>query len=210
MEPQVTILPERSAGRLQDTSRSWRLLKRFLPLGLGLLVGGITFYVSFFENPGADPASKISSFESNLKTYIREAARQNLILTPPESYGFDMVAPRELRDELRVLKDSWDRFRDYDNRNLARLKVKYSVDKYNTEKGLSPLMYTSEELDLLEQPDGWQRLSYFHLLVESLKNTIIAFVCTFAVAYILVIVFAFCWWFFIDRLRDISKAIRGG
>lgn len=206
----MTILPERSTRRSQDTSQSWRLLKRFFPLGLALLVGGIFFYERFFESSGADPASYISSFESNLKTYIREASRQNLILTPPESYSFDMDAPRELRNELRLLKDSWDRLRNYDNRNLARLKVKYSIDQYNIQKGLSPLQFTSEELDLLDQPDGWRRLNYFNHLVESLKHTLLAFICTFIVAYILVIVFAFCWWFFIDRLRDISKAIRGG
>jgi hypothetical protein len=210
MEPQVTILHERPAERYHDTSRSWRLLKRFLPLGLSFLAGGLAFYISFFESSSADPASNISSFESNLKAYIREAARQNLILSPPESSSFDMDAPRELRGELRLLKESMIKLEDYDNRELARLKVKYSVDQYNIQKGLSPLMYASEELDLLEKPDGWRRLNYFHLLVESLKNTIIAFVCTFLIAYILVIIFAFCWWFFIDRLRDVSKAIRGG
>jgi hypothetical protein len=209
MEPQVTIIPERLSGHTHDTSRSWRLLKRFFPLGLGLLVGGIIFYNSFFDHYGTDPDSKISAFEASLKNYIRSAASQNLILSPPSSYGFNLDAPSGLRGELQLLMDSANSLKYDGNRELAKVKAKFAIDEYNAERGMRRLEYTSQELDILEQPDGWKRTNYLTLLFESLKISIISFVCTFVIAYILVIIFAFSWWFFMDRLKDISKAIRG-
>ena len=210
MEPPVTIIPERFSVGTHDTSRSWRFLKRFFPLGLALLIGGAVFYSNFFESYGTDPESKISSFEASLKNYIRAAASQNLLLSPPDSSGFDFDAPDALRREFRALKDSAENLSYHGNENLAKVKTKVAIDEYNAARGLRRLEYTSSELDLLAQPDAWKRTNYLNLLVDSLKNSCLAFICTFAVAYILVIVFAFCWWFFIDRLRDISKAIRGG
>ena len=151
MEPPVTIIPERSSVGTHDTSRSWRFLKRFFPLGLALLIGGAVFYSNFFESYGTDPESKISSFEASLKTYIRAAASQNLLLSPQDSSGFDFDAPDALRREFRALKDSAENLSYHGNENLAEVKTKVAIDEYNAARGLRSLEYTSSELDLLAQ-----------------------------------------------------------
>ena len=66
---------------------------------------------------------------------------------------------------------------------------------------------TTEELDRMGSP--WVKYSGWANTFRSLKISAFAGVSAYAGAWMLVVASAFCWYFLLDRLRDISQAVKG-
>jgi hypothetical protein len=187
-----------------DTTRSWRVLKNLFPLGLSALVGLLAFWFSFTDNQGkGDTASVISNFETCLNDYVREAARLNITLPLPQSYVSEKIkkAPG-LEKQSQRLDDSLDSFNNYKNEKKAVAELKLAISK--NYKGVE---FTTEELDQMESP--WVKYSGWARTFRSLKISAFAGVSAYAGAWMLVVASAFCWYFLLDRLRDISQAVKG-
>ena len=191
--------PIRSA---RDTTQSWRVLKNLLPISLALLASLITFAVWLSESYYGwyDQPSQVANFKTCLKEYVTEVNRLNIFLPPPSGSVSSIDSAPGIEEQARRLENSIDSL-SWSNEEKARAEVKLAIfQKYGVE-------FTSTELDDIEK--NWMMLSTFERLFKALQYAAIAFASTFVVAWLIVVSGAFCWWFLMDRLRDISRALKG-
>jgi hypothetical protein len=190
--------PIRSA---RDTAQSWRVLKNLLPMSMALLASLITFAVWFSESyEDYDQPSQVANFKTYLKEYVTEVNRLNIFLSPPSRSVSSIDSAPGIEEQARRLENSIDSL-SWRNKEKARAEFKLAVfQKYGVE-------FTSTELDDIEK--NWMILSTWERLLKALQYTSIAFASTFVVAWLSVVLGAFLWWFLMDRLRDISRAVKG-
>jgi hypothetical protein len=198
------------SGSKADTSRSWRVLKNLFPLFMAGLVAIVVFFNQYYAlTSGLASSSAVAAFEKCLRDLIREANSKNTILPQPsDGYSWSITPPNGMVKEVKELEDAV-RGLGYDNKDLAEAAVKYAFDEYNAGKGSKRQEYTLEELMLLENRGAWKTYDSMQVILSALGTSIVWLACTFIVCWLLVIILAFIWWFLLDRLRDISKAIRG-
>lgn len=185
----------------RDTTQSWRVLKNILPMSLALLASLITFVVWFSGSYSEyDQPSQVANFKTCLNEYIMEVNRLNIFIPPPSGPVSTIDSAPGIEEQARRLENSIDSL-SWRNKYKARAEFKLSVfKKYGVE-------FTTTELDDIEK--NWMMLSTWERLLKALQYTAIAFASTFVVAWLSVVLGAFFWWFLMDRLRDISRALKG-
>ena len=206
--PVSTGVPETNSKT--DTSRSWRALKKLFPLCVATIFALVFFLDRYSSLTGglASP-SEVAVFDGQLKEFIREAdGRKIASLSLPSGYYFSTSAPIGMKEEAKRLESATQEL-GYDNQDMAKAIVKLAFDEYNSRNGSPRLEFTSEELDHLANRGAWKTRDTLSSIFSVLGSSIFVFICTYLSCYLLVILIAFSWWFLMDRLRDISKAIRG-
>lgn len=195
----VSDHPPTRNGR--DTTQSWHVLKNLLPISAALLASLITFAVWFLNSYSEyDQPSKVENFKTSLNEYVMEVNRLNIFIPPTSDSFLTIDSASGIEEQARRLENSIDSL-CWSNKDKARAEYKLAVfQKYGVE-------FTSAELDDID--GNWMMLSNLDRLLKALQYTAIAFSSTFVVVWLSVVSGAFCWWFLMDRVRDISRAVKG-
>jgi len=186
------------------------VLKKLFPLFVAT-ISALFFFLDRYSSVTAGLASPsgIAAFDRQLKEFIREADRRKIAsLSEPSDNYFSITAPIGMRGETDRLNSATQEL-GYKNQDKAKAIIKFTFDEYNSRKGLTRLKYTPEELDQLDNRGAWKTREFLSSIFSVLGGAFFVFICTYLSCYLIVILIAFSWWFLMDRLRDISRAIRG-
>ena len=207
LEADTIVAHEMPRKPQRDTRRSWRVMRSavvWLCSGASALLG---FGVSYSDAPG-NSKGEIAEFESSLTGYINANNAANY--PPLTFYGFEyaLVGSKPVADgkghpatadliaaEARCA--SAFKSLSGQNQNHARLLFKDDPERDDT---LYPAFAAAEFKE-------WATTS--QAMLKSLGVAAVAAIGTWLVVWLLVVALALVWWFLIDRLRDIARAVRG-
>lgn len=194
-----------------DTRRSWWMM-RSVVVWLSTIIAAIFgFWGSYtFFGPGNSQA-QISEFESSLTDYINAATRSQFVISENEfddtlqvqlsatdtvlADTFGHKATPELQESSKRLARAFLAL-SYVNREGAKKKFRQAVAGYATLPG-----------DDQAKANDWVISS--RLVTKSLGIAAVSALGAWIAAWLLVVGLALIWWFLTDRLRDISRAVRG-
>ena len=193
-----------------DTTRSLRVMKNCLVWILSAIALPIGFFNGYSDNIKGDSKATIAEFDASLRDYIRAAKLANCRkLECVEDYSSNIRNPVVLRKEEERLERVMD-ILYYDNEPYARAKINQTFAEYNFAQSLNEKdlrVHSDVALSALEKK--WITKNTGEALLIGLGFASMAGICTWIVVWLLTLAFVLIWWFMMDRLRDISRALKG-
>lgn len=179
----------------------WLLSAIALPVG---------FFMGYGDTIRGDSDTEIAEFDASLRDYIRSAK----IASCQKIEGVDYYSAKiptqvGLRKQAARLERALSDL-EYDNENHAKAMINQTVAEYNFEQSSNDQnlrVHTEEALNALESE--WIKKNTGKALLTGLGLAVISGIGTWIATWLLVFGFVLIWWFMMDRLRDISRAIKG-
>jgi hypothetical protein len=193
-----------------DTTRSLRVMKNVLVWVLSAIALPVGFIGGYSDKIKGDSNADIAEFDASLRDYVRAAKIANCQkLEGVENYSEDIPTRVGLRKEATRLERVLDNLH-YENTDYARAKINQTFAEYNfaqssNEKDLR--VHSDEALSALERK--WIKKNTGEALLYGLGVAAISGIGTWIATWLLSLGFVLIWWFMMDRLRDISRAIKG-
>jgi hypothetical protein len=208
----TTAINQNPSLSRHDTRQSWRVMKNVLILFLSAIAAVLGFFEAFNDASMGDSDAQISTFEAKLNDFIRSATQEGVL----KIYGVDfdksykrIPTQAGLNEEIARLEDAVNRL-VYANQDHAWATVNQAVAEYN-------FAHSSDKADLKKQSDvshialvhEWVRKNALNAVLRGVATGVISGIVTGAISWILLVGLALVWWFLIDRVRDLSRAIKG-
>lgn len=175
-----------------------------------MAVTGFFFGYSHFIT--GDSNADISEFEASLKDYMRAATQAGYPRIPGVSFILNIKIPElvGLDEQSARLEQAVRSLRHYKNENRAEAMINQAVAEYNfAQSSNQEDLQVHSKSELLAIKRGWQHKNTAEAIFRGLWIGAVWGIVTLVVTSILFIVLALVWFFMMDRLRDISRAIRG-
>jgi hypothetical protein len=193
-----------------DTTRSLRVMKNVLVWLLSAIAVPIGFFVGYSDKIKGDSNDDIAEFDASLRGYVRAAKLANFQkLESVEYYSKNIPTLVGLRKEAARLERAQYNLH-YDNQYYARAKINQTFAEYNFAQSSNEQdlrVHSDEALSALEQE--WIKKNTGEALLTGLGVAAMSGIGTWIAVWLLAFVFVLIWWFMMDRLRDISRAIKG-
>jgi hypothetical protein len=228
MDADTIIAHEIPQKPRSDTRRSWRAMRSVVVWLCSAAAGVVGFVTSNAEYGLGDSQAKITEFESSLTDCINAASQANFskLGLVFNTSGFDPIlagatlvsdenghpATADLIAAFKRLVGAFNGL-NYTNRNCANRVLNQADAIYNHKHGSESDQYDSVS-SLVPWEDvastvGWQIIDPSQILMKCLGIAAASAVVAWIVAWLFVTGVALVWWFLIDRLRDIARAVRG-
>jgi hypothetical protein len=193
-----------------DTTRSLRVMKNVLVWFLSAIALAIGFFHGYSDNIKGDSKASIAEFDASLRDYVRAAKLANCRrLEGVGDYSSIIPNPVGLREEgerlERVMENLYYYNELYARANINQTFAEYNFAQSSNEKDLR--VHSDEALSALEKK--WIKKNTGEALLIGLGFASMAGICTWIVVWLLTLAFVLIWWFIMDRLRDISRALKG-
>ena len=185
--------------------------------GVAAVIG---FFLTYSDTLKGDSVSKLTEFEASLNDYIREAGRPKTVhglqLGSPLNLGtidFDKDYERPSfsfgaeEEEARLVRAV--RTLSYHNREIAKAKVTQAIAEYDfAHSSDRAVLRVHSDASLKDLKRDWVRHNTFQAVMKAVGIAAAAAVGAWIMAWLIVVAAALLWWFCIDRLRDISRAVK--
>jgi hypothetical protein len=212
MSDHTTAIHEPPPLPRHDTTRSWRVVKSVLVWLLSAITAIVGFFAAYSDRITGNSDAEIAEFETSLRDYIRAAtqARHSRISGVEfELYFIEMPARGGLEEQAARLERAV-RSLSYGNQDRAKATINQTVAEYNYARSSSQAdLRVHSDTSLRALKHDWQKKNTTEALFRGLWVAALSFIGAWIVAWLLVVGLALIWWFMMDRLRDISRAIRG-
>ena len=212
MSDHTTVARETPPANRHDTSHSWRVAKAILVWLLSGLASLIGFSVAYSNASKGDSDTKLAEFEASLKNYIRAAAKagdSKIQGVDYERYNIEISSRPYLEEDASRLSRSTNDL-SYQNADRAKAVINQTVAEYNFAQSANPVdLRVHSDLSLKALKRDWVRINTFDAVLKGLGIAAVAGGVTWIVAWLMVVGLALIWWFLMDRLRDIARAIKG-
>lgn len=193
-----------------DTTRSLRVMKNVLVWVLSAVALPVGFIGGYSDKIKGDSNADIAEFDASLRDYVRAAKLANCEkLEGVENYSEDIPTRLGIRKEAarleRILENLY-----YENTDYARAKINQTFAEYNFSQSLNEndlRVHSDEALSALERK--WIKKNTGEALLYGLGIAAVSGIGTWIATWLLALGFVLIWWFMMDRLRDISRAIKG-
>ena len=195
-----------------DTARSWRVMKNVLVWLLSAIALPVGFISGYSNTIRGDSNTEIAEFDASLRDYIRSAKLakcQKIDGVVVEYYSFRITKQAGLMKEAARLERAVDNLH-YQNEDHAKAMINQTVAEYNFEQSSNDQnlrVHSEEALNALESE--WIKKNTGEALLTGLGVAVISGIGTWIATWLIVFAFVLIWWFMMDRLRDISRAIKG-
>jgi hypothetical protein len=236
MSDHTTVNHEPQQQLRQDTTQSGRLVRDVLVWVLSIAAAVVGFCCAYDNKIRGDSDAEIAEFDASLRAYIRSATQSKLphhlrhmdsLLRVPELGStrnmFDDLLPTEHGHvpDLAGWKEQTARLQhsiyglSRQNQDYAKIRFNQAVSEYNTAHGLKGFVGPDKAVDspgmfedLLPSPD-WVKKNTFEALFKGFWVAALSGIGAWIATWLLGLGVALFWWFMMDRLRDISRAIKG-
>jgi len=212
MSAGVTIVREALHIPQQDTTRSWRVVHKVVIWGCSGITAILGFVASYSKASRGDSDERLAEFEASLKEYLRAATQAGCYRVSGVDfacYYVEIPATADLADQGTRLAGAVNAL-SYENKDRAKATLNQAVAEYNFSR-------TSDYADVRVHSDAslralnrdWEKKNTTQATMKGLMVAAISGAAAWVVAWLLVVGLALLWWFMMDRLRDISRAIKG-
>ena len=212
MSDHTTVIHEPPPLPRHDTTRSWRVVKNVLVWLLSATAALVGFFAAYSDKLRGDSDAEIAEFEASLRDYVRaatQAGNSRISGVDFERYFIDIPAQAGLKEQTARLKRAVHSL-SYQNTDRAIATINQAVAEYN-------FAQSSDEADLRVHSDAslsalkrdWEKKNTSEALFRGLWVAALSSIGAWIVTWLLVFGLALIWWFMMDRLRDISRAIKG-
>jgi hypothetical protein len=202
MRKRATVIDE--PPQSHDTSRSWRVMKHVLVWLISIISLAIGFGEGYENKRIGDSETRIGEVEDALRDYVRAADK-----TGRTSLSLYLEHESSFRAEARLYSAKWN-LEDSENHRHATAFIRQAIAKYNFSKSSDEKdlrIHSYDELKDLERP--WIVSNTFESVIKGIWFGVLCGVGGWITTWLLLVGLALLWWFLMDRLRDISRAIRG-
>jgi hypothetical protein len=179
----------------------WLLSAIALPIG---------FFSGYSDKLKGDTNDDIAEFDASLNGYVRAAKLANCKKLERVEYSSqDIPALVGLRKEATRLELAKGNLDD-DNEDYARAKINQTFAEYNFSQSSNEQdlrVHSDEALDALERK--WIKKNTGESILYGLGIAAMSGIGTWIAIWLLAFGFVLIWWFMMDRLRDISRAVKG-
>lgn len=212
MSDNVTVVHEPPPLPRHDTTRSWRVVKSVLVWLVSAIAAVVGFLAAYSDRIRGDSDADIAEFETSLRDYIRAATQagdSRISGVDFERYYIEIPARAGLEEQSARLERAV-RTLSYQNTDRAKATINQTVAEYNFAQSSSQAdLRVHSDKSLLALKHDWQKKNTSEALFRGLWVAALSGVVAWIVTWILVVGLALVWWFMMDRLRDISRAIKG-
>jgi hypothetical protein len=192
----------------RSTRRSWKIFQLAIAGLLSLLVVALILGERWGETFGGATEASIAEFEQAMNEYFEAAKSRELTQITMQSYDHLKADPSggiverdkgtyDARERVRKLAGAM----NYSNWQKANAQFALRVYVYNGAKRIPADVVTN---GMPDEGEPWVMRNIPAGIWLAVKTAAIAFVVT----WVLLKLCELLWWFLMDRLRDISNAVR--
>jgi len=212
MSDRISVEPRIPYSRNTDTRRSWRVGRSILVWLTSFVAAIIGFFATYSEAAKGDTIDSLARFEGKLKNYIRSAVQNGEVKirgVGSDSYYVTIDSTRNLKESALQLSNAVNDL-SYQNRSRAVAVINQAVAEYNYSRSGDDSdlkVHTDKSLDAIER--GWVTVDTFSSIIKALGIAVLSGAAGWITMWMFVCGTALLWWFLMDRIHDISRAIRG-